>query len=139
MVSDSLVQIFWRDAINLQLPGGAEERVHARRTFYGRPRYDILQIHGEGMELWYARAMAFFDVCVESVWHRMALIHWMQPVAETHVPGAVTFRYWAMHPDVIQVHSIARSARMVTSPRRIGLDEENVCFVLLPYGKWSAK
>ena len=130
------MQIFWRDHVRLHSQQGTSERVHARRSYYGKPRYDLLQLTGEDGTAWYARALAFFDVQETGRgWRRMALVHWLQPTHVTHVPGTVTYRYWAMRPDVVKVSSIVRSVRMITSPRRhAGTDE--VCFVSLPYGKW---
>ena len=138
-----LSQILWRDFVCLPAAAHApaehpQERVHARRAYYGKPRYDIVQVTGEGEGTWYARLLGLFDVKVGLVWHPMALIHWMQPLGATHVPGAVTFRYWGQNPDVVQVESIVRSIRMLQSPRLHG-DANDVCFVLLPYGKWGVR
>ena len=103
--------------------------------FYGRPRYDLVQVSGEGPNPWYARALAFFDVQVGLVWRRMALVHWLEVTRPTHVQGAVTYRYWAKNPDVVPVSTILRRVHMVTSPRPRS-STEDVCFVLLPSCKW---
>ena len=119
--------------------------MHARRSFYGRPRYDILEVHPEGdPNPWFGRALAFFDVRVEAgTWQRMVLIQWLERVA-THVPGADTFTYWSSFPDVVPLGSVVRHVRMVTSPKSAGEDGEatggdsdsgSPCFVLLPYGR----
>ncbi len=114
---------------------GPSERLHARQQYYGKQRYDLVEVSGKGGETWYARVMAFFDVQVDLLWRRMALLHWLEVTHPTHVPGALTFRYWSKRPDVVAASTILRAAHMITSPRKHeGTDE--VCFVLLPYGKW---
>ena len=85
---------------------------------------------------WYARVLAFFDVRVVGGWRKMAMLHWLERTAPTHVAGAETYRYWSQHPDVVPVDTIARRVRMMTSPRKRA-DTHEPCFVLLPYGKWS--
>ncbi len=128
-------QIFWRDTVVLRTDTGKRYRLHARRLFYGKPRYDILQVAGgEGDLPWYGRALAFFDVKAEATWHRMVLLHWLQRTHVSHVPGAETFGYWAKNPDVVPLSSVQRPVRLVTSPRTHGPQEERR-FVLLPYGR----
>lgn len=114
-------------------------RAHARRSYYGRPRYDIVQVTGDvGAQPWYGRALAFFDVRVAAGWRKMLLLHWLERTQVSHVPGAETFRYWAQHPDVVALSAVVRSVRMVTSPRTHG-EAEQSCFVLLPYGRVNAR
>ncbi len=133
-------QIFWRDSVLLPTPQGPKEteRLHARRMFYGKPRYDIVQVRGSDGQLWYGRLLAFFDVKVGPAWRRMALLHWLEVTHPTHVPGAVTYRYWGQNPDVVSVATIRHRVCMLTSPRSHG-EAQDVCFVLLAYGKWASR
>ncbi len=118
----------------LKSDGGSQDRLQARRVYYGKPRYDMLEVTGDAAEPWYGRALAFFDVQVEGEWHHLVLLHWLQPTHQTHVAGAVTFKYWAIRPDVVPLSTIVRRVRMLTSPRQ-NEDTNDVFFVLLPYGK----
>lgn len=114
-------------------------RVHARRQFHGKPRYDMVQVSGDGAaEPWYARVLAFFEVHVGVGWRRMALVQWLERCALSHVPGSRTFRYWSQHPDAVLVSAIVRQVRMITSPRTYA-DTDDPCFVLLSYGKWGVR
>ena len=128
------LQIFWRDSAVITAADGARYRLHARRVFHGRPKYDIVRVTGdEGEPPWYARALAFFDVRVAAGWRRMALVSWLERTEPTHVAGAETFCYWSRFPDVIPLRSIVRPLRMVTSP--MSSEDDSPCLVLLPYGR----
>ena len=146
----NFAQIFWRDSVLLPATDGGDPiRIHARPMYYGRPRYDLVEVSSsedaQAQQPWYGRALAFFDVRMDGVWYRMALLRWLERLEETHVVGATTFRYWSMFPDVVLLSTIVRPVRMITSPRAyIAPDEEDaddvegvVCFVAIPYGRVS--
>ena len=128
--------MFWRDSVTILAPGGARHRLHARRLFHGRPRFDLVQVTGEAADQpWYGRLLALFDVCTAArTWKRMALVQWLERVHPSHVAGALTFSYWSDFPDAVCIGVIVRPMRMVTSPISEG-DDDAPCFVLLPYGR----
>ena len=118
---------------------GEKQRLHARRQFHGKPRYDLVQIKGEDAHApWFARLLAIFDVNTDAGWRRLILVHWLERIPVSHVPGAETFRYWSKNPDVVTAKSLVRRARMLTSPRTHG-EAEHVCFVRLPYGRANTR
>ena len=111
--------------------------IHARRDHYGRPRYDIVELLSEQPQPWYGRILAIFDVRNPGAgtYRTLALIWWLHTIGVSHVVGATTFRYYGQYAEVIDVDTIVKPIRMLTSPRRIPGAAAPLCFVLLPYGK----
>ena len=95
-------------------------RIHARRLFHGRPRFDLVQVASDDeQQPWYGRLMGIFDVQRAGEWRTMVLVHWLTKIddpANAHVPGASTFWQNAhVKPDVIDIASVECPVRMLTS------------------------
>ena len=111
------IQLYWRDAVDI-VRDGSLTRLHARRQFHKRPRYDLVQVFSGDGQPWFGRLMGLFDVPQGAGWRAMALVHWLTEIdsEDTHVPGATTYRQEAeVAPDVIEIESIECSVRMLTS------------------------
>jgi hypothetical protein len=111
--------------------------IHARPLHYGHPRYDFVRVDsGDAAQPWYARLIALFDVqeLHSSSYQTMALVWWLDELAETHVRGATTLVYSGRKPDAIAINNILRPVRMATSPRLLPRPASRA-YILLPYGK----
>lgn len=114
---------------------GLNARIHARTLFHGKPRFDFVLVDsGVDDNPWYARLHGLFDVPHDGIWLAMALVHWLadMPAGRTHVPGARTFvEDFTTMPDVIDLRSILKPVRLLTSP--LQESDDKVMFVLATY------
>ena len=113
---------------------GKRVRVHARRDFYGHPRYDWVRTTGDADdEWWYGRHVLLVSCTVLGVARQFAIIHWLEEVhpARDHVLGARHFRFWKPEPRAEQLSIVWRRATLVTSPKTEGIAP---IFLQLPYG-----
>ncbi len=119
-------QVWARNAVVIRRQGRLH-RVHARRTFFGSPRYDFVEIRGSTAaagDLWFGRVLALFDVNVSRDhprigrgWVSMALVQWLARDPQDQVAGVPTFSFtWGAHPDAVFVDQILRPVALVTSP-----------------------
>ena len=139
LTCSSLVQMFWRPAIHLKR-NGQTFRIHARRLFHGKPRYDFVQVNNAHGGSWYGQVLALFDVKVEEEnayvtpgWVTMSLVRWLHQDAHPQIPGIPCFSFRDERPDVIFTDDIMRHVRLVTSP--LPGTNGRARFVLLPYGR----
>ena len=113
---------------------GKRVRVHARRDFYGHPRFDWVRTTGDADdEWWYGRLVLLLSCTVLGVPRQFAIIHWLEEVhpARDHVLGARHFRFWRPEPRAELLSTVWRRATLVTSPRTEGITP---IFMQLPYG-----
>ena len=118
--------------------GTRRYRIHARRSYYGRPRYDFVEIiapEGSDVEHWYAQVLLLFDVYAvgNATVRQMALIFWLERSDRADVPRSITLVHWGNKTDCIDVESIRRPVRLATSP--IAEGNGNRRFLLLDYGR----
>ena len=129
----SELQVYVRDFVRL----GNGTRLHARKCYYGRPRYDVLEIHsGDERAPYYARCLMYFDALVAGTteWRRLGVVWWLDRIpGPSHVNNATTYSYWGAEPEIIELDTVFRSIRLATS--RIRLPEDKPAFILLHYGK----
>lgn len=123
--------MYWRDSVEI-LRGDSNWRLHARRTFHGKPRFDLVQVTGEdAVTPWFARLVALFDVEVADGWRSLALVAWLDEVLPSHVVGARTWTYMLRRMDVVELECVERPVLMASSP--IKMVDDRLCFVQLPY------
>ena len=121
--------------------------LHARRKYYGNPRYDFALIHGgpADEDPWLARIIGIFDVHVQPHdavpdpgWLPFVLIQWLERVND-EVAGIPTYQYCVSpelrHPLAVSLGTVERPVRLVAAHK--GLDEVPR-FCALPYGKMAS-
>ena len=115
---------------------GIRERLHARQSYYGAPRYDWIATTGEDDDdgEWFGRLLALFSCYVGQRRREFALIKWLDliDVPRDHVIGAHHFTYWNRPPRVELLSSVCRRAQFVTSPLAHGREP---VFLILPYAE----
>ncbi len=117
----------------ITLPGG---RVHAREDFYGKPRYDFVEVKLEGKSTGFARVLSFFDVVFvgDPTPRSCALIWWLDAGDVPQVlPDAACMTYWSKTPDCVFLDSLIRSVRLVRVPV-----QDSCVFAFLRYGRANA-
>lgn len=135
-------QIYYRPSTCIKR-GPDVHRLHARRLFYGNPRFDVVHVRSDDLENpWLARILGMFRVHVHvqpgilhEGWISLALVQWLERDAEDHVQGIPTYRYSQEFPQpcAVELDTIEAPVRLVTSPRQP--PDEPPRFCLLPYGK----
>ena len=103
------------------LSDGTKYRIHARRAYYGRPRYDWVQVSGDGDsedEWWYGRLLLLFSCIVDGMPGEFALVRWLEEVQvpRDHVIGAAHYIPWHGRIQVVQLSSVWQRVAFVTSP-----------------------
>ncbi len=116
-----------RDGLNLTR-GGQQHRLHARRDFHGKPRFDFIEVAGgDAQDPWFARLMGLCDVhvaadvpgVVSKGWISMALVQWLRRDDEPILPTVQAYSLtWGPRVDAVFVDDISRPVRFVTSPVR---------------------
>ncbi len=127
-------RIYHRDFVSLTRQGSTI-RLHARREFYGRPRYDFVRVGNDREETWIGQVLLFFDVQAVGTAEirQMALVHWLTEEADSLVLGGWTFHYHGT-VDVIALSTILNRVRLAEVPGG-DLDSGRRCFIVLPYGR----
>ena len=124
---------------------GVLHKLHARRNYFDRHRYDFVHVRGSDDEAnpWLARLLAIVKVKVlEGQQHidaagylPLAIIQWLDRDPVDLVPGTAT--YWYLpNPQAIEMEAIVRPVKLLDSPCAAADGRRRVC--ALPYGKTAA-
>ena len=142
----TIMQVIVYDYVHIA-PGALPEEmfpVHARRDYYGCPRFDFVQVRNDeaGDEPpWIACVMAFLRVWVpehhlveEAGYVNVALVQWMERVADA-VDGMPTYEFMQA-VDAIYTESIMHHINLLLQPD----DRPNPVprMAAMPWGKSAA-
>lgn len=124
---------------------GVVHKLHARRKYYQRFRYDFVHVRGgdNAANPWLARVLAIIKVEIPADQEHiaaagflpLAIVQWLDRDPIDLLPGMPTYKYLPT-PQAIEVESIVRPVLLVDSPCAAADGTRRVC--ALPYGKSAA-
>ncbi len=99
--------------------GERKVRIHARRRYHGKARYDCIQTEGaDDGEVWHGKLQLLFACTEGPVTCEFALVKWLEQVevVRDHVLGARHFSYWKEPPTAELLSTVRGYSPLVTSP-----------------------
>ena len=121
-----------------------EYTLHARRVYFGRPRYDFVHVRNDNGDVhnpWLARVLAIFKVevpagqrhIVAAGFLPLVIVQWLERDVDV-IPGTPSYRYLPT-PQAVEVEAIIRPVKLLESPTFAADGSHKLCALL--YGKSS--